>query len=152
MRIALSEQFPILETALRESMAHLPHRHRPVLDGKSLAPCDLVLWDRNYFSAAIAPRAEVYLIPGGIRIEEEPLSGILLAGGMNRADPVTLSSIGEDRAMLCLQQEICFSGQNIAPFERPIFFDRRLNLYKNIAIGFALTLTEYLFGEVEKCK
>ena len=49
--------------------------------------------------------------------------------------------------MLCLQREIRFDGQWIGPFEKPIAFDRRYSLYKNLAVGFALALTEIVFGE-----
>ena len=74
-------------------------------------------------------------------------AGVFLTGGMRNFDPVTFSSIGDDTAMLCLQQEIFWKGKSVVPFEKKVPFDRDFSLYKNLAASFAFCLAEALFLE-----
>jgi hypothetical protein len=145
MKILCSESFPLMETYLHECLREFswgkqicveksaPHKH-----------CDLLLSDRTFFCGAEEPTTALTLIPGSCRVTDPPKDGLLLVCGMAPQDPVTLSSIGEDRAMLCLQQEISLFGCNVGPFESKIPFDRRYSLYKNLAVGLALYLAELL--------
>lgn len=145
MKIGLWETFPILEGLLKEMAPcfSLPSS-LALFSLRTGERYHLLLTDRAHLPPA---QADCILIPG--RREAPILSscGQVLTGGMSRADPVTFSSIGEERALLCLQQEIVLCGQSIVPFERPIPFLRRYSLYKNLAAGFALSLAEILFGE-----
>ncbi len=143
MKILCSESFPLMETYLRECLRELSWGQR--IHVEKSAPdkhCDLLLSDRTSFCGTEEPTAALTLISGSCRVTYPPKDGLLLFCGMAPQDPVTLSSIGEDRAMLCLQQEISLFGWNIGPFESKIPFDRKYSLYKNLAVGFALYLAE----------
>ncbi len=149
MRVALSEPFPILEQLLQKRLANRFFRRAVSLEqAASGETYDLFVSDRSYLPRNV--KAKLYLIPGTAPMPRLGTTGQILTGGMNLADHVTLSSIRENRAMLCLQQEIRFAGQWIAPFEKPFYFDRRVSLYKNLAVGFTLALMEIVFGEEEK--
>jgi len=148
MQIALIEQLPILETLLQSVLRKSPYRSQIVLQkAEKTRLYDLALSDRIFFSEPHFCRAQLYLVPSEAKMEKNFFCGTLLTGGMSAADPVSLSSIGEDRAVLCVQQEICLCGKNIDPFEKPIPFDRNFSLFKNLAAGFVLALTEQIFGE-----
>ncbi len=148
MNIALAEHIPILEHSLKQKLHSFPFSSRIHLEratqGKEY---DLILSDLDYLSDSWRFSSDLFLVPGRVGNRRFSVEGTVLTGGMNPADPVTFSSIGEDRAMLCLQQEIPFAGRNIGPFEKPIEFDRNFSLYKNLAMGFALALAEIWFGE-----
>ena len=146
MNIAVYETFPILETALKRSLSpfssavHLERARRNVL-------YDLMIWDLSFLPRKRPFRTEILLIPGFLSAEKFSGTGKAFSVGMNRNDPVTLSSIGEDRAMLCLQREIFWKGISIGPFEKPVFFDRNYSLYKNIVLGFTVSLAEFVWKE-----
>lgn len=148
MKIGLFETLPILQEKLKAERIALPFGGKIILeDARKGKDYDLILSDKSYLPEPSPFRAQVYLVPGSAHIGTLPEEGILLTGGMNRADAVSFSSIGEEEAMLCLQQEICFHGQSIMPFEKKVRFDRNFSLYKNLAAGFALSLAHLLFVE-----
>lgn len=147
MKIGISEPFPLLEYRLkdlyeRHQLPHPPRAARETDEG-----FDLILSDRNFFDSQSLPHAALYLISGEILPKCLPEEGLVITGGMNSGDTVTLSSIGEDRAMLCLQREISLGNVFIGPFERAVPYDRNYNLYKNLAAGFALALTLFFREE-----
>ena len=148
MKIGILEPFPLLESRLQAlfESSLLPSPPRDAENTEDFF--DLILSDRNYFDDKSLPPASLYLISGEILPESLPESGLVITGRMNSSDTVTLSSIGEDRAMLCLQREIFLNNTFIGPFERAVPYDRNYNLYKNLAAGFALALT-LIFREEE---
>ena len=145
MKIGLWETFPLMESLLSQIAPLFP------LAGS----LEVGRWEKNesyhifLTDRALPPSAssEIILIPSSSERLWRDFSGQVITGGMGSSDPVTFSSIGEDRALLCLQQEILFCGREIVPFERPVPFRRNFSLYKNLAVTFALSLTEILFGE-----
>lgn len=148
LHVAIQERLPLLETFFRESFSISATASSPVLIAcKSGVECDVVLSDEREFFAPVYPRASVYLIPSSARILQGAATGVVLSGGMRLADAVTLSSIREEDAMLCVQREIRLGKTSVLPFERPIPFDRRYSIYKNIAVGFCRALTEELYGD-----
>lgn len=149
MRIGFLEPFPILLGLVETQMKQRGFGNRVHLEtANPEKEYDLLISDFSYYSKS-APRSAVTLISGSARVFSPPEKGILISLGMKGCDTVTLSSILEDKAMLCLQQEICVFGQNLGPFEKPIVFDRSYSLYKNLSAGFALCLAESYFGEEE---
>ncbi len=108
---------------------------------------DLVLSDKPYLPNPLSFQSFICLVPGSAEPIPPIPNGILLRGGMNREDPVTFSSIGDDTAMLCLQQEIFIKGKSVVPFEKKVPFDRNFSLYKNLASSFTLSLAELMFAE-----
>lgn len=147
MIIALAERFPLIETRLIQLLSQnrapdFVRLERVRAEGEY----DLVLCDLNHLSPARFHHAACCLVPTHASAPDAP-ADILLSGGMNPADPVTLSSISEQSAMLCLQQEVIVSHQSIVPFEKKIPFDHGISLYKNIAVGFALAIAEQIEGE-----
>lgn len=148
VKIALMEHLPILETFLIETAGKSPFQKNLTIEKVSPDETyDLILSDLSWYSPKGFSAASMILIPSYAHVIAPPENGLLLTGGMNQADPVTLSSIREDRAMLCLQQEISLFGNSVYPFEKPIPFNRSFSLYKNLAVGFALSLAEQIFGE-----
>ena len=150
MNIAFSEPYPILyrEWKRRRELFSRGNRIR-LCSAEHCRRADLILSDRNSFRASLLPLGELYLVSGEAFIEEAPAEGILLTGGMSRWDAVTFTSIGEERAMICLQREVTLLGRSVFPFEKPVFYDHRLRLYRNLALGFSLALAEQLLGEEE---
>ncbi|MBR2616195.1 MAG: hypothetical protein IKC69_05910 [Clostridia bacterium] len=148
MKIGLWEPFPVLERLLiRNTGVFRFPEGVAITRGKQGESYDLLLHDR---ASLLPARAQVVLISG----EREPIGAShpfsesrILTGGMGCTDPVTFSSIGEDHALLCLQEEIVIGAREIGPFERPVPFLRGYSLFKNLAAGFALSLAEILFGE-----
>lgn len=148
MRIAIHEPFPILEELLKHLLSQSKKAAPTLVEAaKCGGEYDLFLSDRVWLPGDEEVRARLYLVPEEAVSPCRDVSGTVLVGGMNGADAVTLSSIGDSRALLCLQQEILVCGKWISPFEKPIAFDRRYNLYKNLAAGFACALAEILQGE-----
>ncbi len=141
MKIGISEPIPLLENRIRFLFRDFPLWEPPYSATAENAPFDVILWDRNRFDAQNLPKSSLYLISGEILPQALPEEGLVITGGMGIEDTVTFSSIGEDRAMLCLQQEIPVGERFIAPFEISVPFDRNYNLYKNLAAGFCLALT-----------
>ncbi|MBR3837125.1 MAG: hypothetical protein IKJ74_03180 [Clostridia bacterium] len=148
MRIAIHEPFPILEGLLKHLLSQSKTAAPTFVEAAKYGEdYDLFLSDRSWLPGDEEVRARLYLVPEEALSPCREVSGTVLIGGMNGADAVTLSSIGEERALLCLQQEILICGKWVSPFEKPIVFNRRYNLYKNLAAGFACTLAEILRGE-----
>ena len=147
------ETMPILQECLRRRATRHPLGDRMVLDrARYGASYDLFLSDRSFLPDPFPFHVEIGLIPGAGRGRDGeailfPREGVFLTGGMKCADPVTFSSIGDDTAMLCLQQEIFWKGKSIVPFEKKVPFDRNFTLYKNLAASFAFCLAEVLFLE-----
>jgi hypothetical protein len=148
MRIGLLETLPILREKLKSERILFPYGGKIVAESvRRGAHYNLLLSDKSYFPKNLPCHADLFLFPGNAEIHFAPKRGMLLTGGMAHSDSVSFSSIGETDAMLCIQQEICINGKNIAPFERKVRFDRNFSLYKNLATGFALSLAEILFTE-----
>lgn len=148
MRIALMEAFPLLQTRLTSLFASQPFSRRIRFEAaREEEEYDLALCDRIRFPGGAMPKAAVYLAAGEARVERTPEVGILLTGGMSVWDAVTLSSIREEKAMLCLGSEICFCEKRIFPFESAVPYDHNYPLYQNLAAGFCLALAKQLFGE-----
>lgn len=147
MRIGLLETVPVLREKLKSERILYPFGGKIVVESaRRDARYDLILSDKKYLSH-LPYHANVFLIPG---IGDSPVTsihGIVLTGGMSHSDSVSFSSIGEEDAMLCVQQEIRLGGRNVVPFEKKVRFNRNFSLYKNLATGFALSLAEILFTE-----
>ena len=145
MKILCSEPFPLMETYLRDRLQEFSWGEKtPIEKSTPHGHCDLLLSDRTFFCGTEEPTAALTLVSGSCRVTSPPKDGLLLFCGMAPQDPLTFSSIGEDHAMLCLQQEISLHGYDMGPLEIKIPFDRKYSLYKNLAVGFALYLTELL--------
>ena len=145
MKIGFFEDVPVLEDKLKKVLAS---QKGLLLEAvKSGERYDIVLCDKNYFPDKASFESRIYLVPGSARILALPEEGILLTGGMNREDAVSFSSIGETSALLCLGKEIFLHKKNIFPFEMKVPFDRSFSLYKNLAVGFALSLITLIFTE-----
>lgn len=148
MRIGLLETVPILREKLKSERILYPYGGKIIAESiRRGARYDLILSDKSYFPKALPCQADVFLLPGSADPRHVPHQGIVLTGGMAHSDPVSFSSIGDEDALLCVQQEIRLMGQNIVPFEKKVLFDRNFSLYKNLATGFALSLAEILFTE-----
>ena len=153
MRIGFWETTPILQECLRRRAAYHPLGNRIVPEqARHGATYDLFLSDRVFLPDPFPFHTEIGLIPGSARGRDGgalllPREGVFLTGGMRNFDPVTFSSIGDDTAMLCLQQEIFWKGKSVVPFEKKVPFDRDFSLYKNLAASFAFCLAEALFLE-----
>ncbi len=144
MNIALAEDFPLLALLLSQAVRRHPLREKLFWEEAHLdRRYDLLLSDRP--PRKELPSARIALFPSFSLPTTS--SCIRLQGGMNRDAEVTLSSIGKDSAWLCLAREIPLSPVPILPFEKKIPFDRNFSLYKNLAVGFALCLADYDFGE-----
>jgi len=151
VKIAISEPFPFLEERLKLRIRQSHPKPFPELEpARIFRRYNLLISDRNVFSGDEMPFSELYLIPNFARLIRPARCGLLLSGGMHSSDSVTLSSIGEDHAMLCLQQEIRICGTDLGPFEQVIPFNRNDSLYHNLAMGFSLALTEALGREETK--
>ncbi len=148
MRIGLLETLPILREKLKSERILYPYGGKIIAESiRRGARYDLILSDKNYFPQTFPFYTSIFLVPGNAQIPVLPQEGIVLTGGMAHSDSVSFSSIGDEDAMLCVQQEIYLGGRNIVPFERKVRFDRNFSLYKNLATGFALSLAEILFTE-----
>ena len=66
---------------------------------------------------------------------------------MASEDDVLLSSIGENSALICIQQELFHEGRVFLPSEQKIPFDRNFSVYKNLAAGFATVAAKFILGE-----
>ena len=146
MNIAISEHLPILENLLRKQLSTMPTGRIHVEKATRNGNYSLLLSDRSDLPREGFLRAELILVPGGFDFLQRT-EAVVLTGGMNREDAVSFSSIGEKRAMLCLQREIALEGTFIGPFEKSVPFDRNYTLYKNLAVGFALSLADILLRE-----
>ncbi|MBQ3075949.1 MAG: hypothetical protein IJC26_07760 [Clostridia bacterium] len=148
MRIGIFETLPILREKLRSERILYPYGGKIVAENvRKGSRYDLILSDKDYFPPSISGLADVFLVPDTASVRSLPERGILLTGGMSQSDSVSFSSIGENEAMLWVQQEICLNGKSILPFEKKVRFDRNFSLYKNLATGFALSLAQILFTE-----
>ncbi len=148
MRIGLLETVPILREKLKSERILYPYGGKIIAESiRRGARYDVILSDKGYFPKSLPCDACIFLIPGTAELRAEPRQGLVLTGGMAHTDTVSFSSIGEEDAMLCVQQEIRLLGRNIVPFEKKVRFDRNFSLYKNLATGFALSLAEILFTE-----
>lgn len=148
MKIGCFEKIPVLQNKLKKELSLSPFEKEILLekarDGKKY---DLILWDQNYFPSRLPFQSHIFLVPGSAKIFALPEKGLLLTGGMNREDPVSFSSIGEEEALLCLGREIFLREKSLFPFEMKVPFDRNFSLYKNMALGFARTLVTLFFTE-----
>lgn len=148
MKIGFFETTAILQEKIRKEKSSFPLGEKLFLEPVRYGgEYDLVLSDKPYLPNPPSFRSFLCLVPGSAE-PILPMQGvILLRGGMNREDPVTFSSIGDDTAMLCLQQELFFGGKSIVPFEKKVPFDRNFSLYKNLASSFTFSLAEFMFAE-----
>lgn len=148
MKIGFFETTAILQEKIRKEKSSFSFKEplllEPVRYGEAY---DLVLSDKPYLPDPPFFRCAICLVPGSAEPVPPIPGGILLRGGMNREDPVTFSSIGDDTAMLCLQQEIFFQGKSVVPFEKKVPFDRNFSLYKNLASSFTFSLAEFMLAE-----
>ena len=114
MRIGLLESLPILREKIKSERISYPFGGKIVAESvRRSALYDLILSDRNYFPRTLSCRAAVFLVPATAEIPVLPEQGIFLTGGMAHSDSVSFSSIGDEDAMLCVQQEIFLRGKNI---------------------------------------
>lgn len=146
MNLTLLEPFPILRHRIEKELKKLNLEKTVRLTPRG-ETADLVICDLNRFPPRNCPNSELYFISGQASVQKPLLPGFLISGGMSSWDAVTFSSIGEDRAMLCLQQEITLLKKSIVPFEKSVPYDRNYPLFQNLATGFCLSLAEQLFGE-----
>lgn len=145
MKIAVFEHLPILETLVKKRLRAAEETARITVEKAVVGRAyPLLISDRSHVPSPLLA-SELILLPGGEFIPET--MGTVLTGGMKSEDTVSFSSIGEDRAMLCLQREISLGHTFIDPFEKSVPYDRNHTLYKNLAAGFALCLAEILLRE-----
>jgi hypothetical protein len=148
MKIGFFETTAILQEKIQKEKNAFPFGEKLFLEPiRYGGEYDLVLSDKPYLPDPPYFRTFLCLIPGSAEPVLPIPHSILLRGGMNQEDPVTFSSIGDDTAMLCLQQEIFLMGKSIVPFEKKVPFDRNFSLYKNLASSFTFSLTELMFAE-----
>lgn len=55
--------------------------------------------------------------------------------GMSSKDSVTYSSIGEERALICIQRKIIFLDKVYEPCEFPVFLHKNISEYQNLIVG-----------------
>lgn len=147
MKIALWESFPLTETLL---ISHLKkngtERLVSVEKAKFGEHYDLVLFEGSFFPEIPFCSSDLWLAPASCVPKKLP-QGTFLTGGMGIDDDVSLSSIREKSALLCIQREIVGKGRSLFPRESKIPFNRNFSLYKNLAAGFALLWEKFFFGE-----
>lgn len=147
MRIALWEPFPLTETLLLSHLKKCPLRGTVSVEkARSGRRYDLVLFEGNYFPEQPFCTSDLWLVPASCTAKKLP-EGAFLTGGMGSDDDVSLSSIGEESALLCMQREIVQKERILFPFEKKIPFDYNFSLYKNLAAGFGLLAAKFYFGE-----
>lgn len=148
--IAILEKYPLLERKLKKSIAEKSYRGQIIIS-KEEENADIILSDERHFSGSGFDASKIVIASSDAIFPNDHAPKNLLLCGMHNADAITLSSIREDHAMLCIQREIEFEELKILPFETWIGFDRNYDIYKNISIGFITTLFDLYFGE-EKWK
>lgn len=149
MHIACLEKYPILFRFLSEALEAKPYREKVTVERApfSRAAYPLLLSDESYFPGRRELFGDLVLLPSRTRLGALPEKCRPLFCGMGREDEVTLSSIGEEKAMLCLQKEISLGKTVLVPQEVPIPFYRQYSLFKNAAVGFSVLLLDAVFGE-----
>lgn len=147
MKIALWEPYPLMEARLFALLK------KAGLDGdvslerpKAKGRYDLVLFEGGHFPEDPHFQGNIWLVPSSACVKKLP-EGVFLTGGMSPEDDVSLSSIGEDDALLYTKREILQNGRPLFPFEKRIPYDRNFTLYKNLAAGFGLLTAKFYFGE-----
>ena len=146
MKIAVFEYLPLLETLVKNRLCAAKEDRVTVEKAVESRVYTLLISDRSHVPQSILLTSELILLPSGSRFIPEA-EGTVLTGGMRSEDAVSFSSIGEDRAMLCLQRELNLGQVFIEPFEQSVPYDRNHTLYKNLAAGFAICLAEILLRE-----
>ena len=146
MEIALDEPYPLLETLLKRSLEKKEYRDRVVLFSPPLFPetADLCLYDHDHFSPRFLRRAKLIVVPS--EAKGAVSSRHVLTAGMGLFDPLTFSSLKEDRAMLCLQKGVAIGKCRLEPREVWVPYDPFYSVYKNLAVGMALLICDEIFG------
>ena len=147
MEIVLDEAFPLLRTLLEGQLKEKTYRDRVHLlsPGETENRTDLVLSDRSFFPPFPETKARLFIVPSDARGAVS--SRRVLPAGMGHQDPVTFSSLREDRALLCLQKPVLFRRRLFEPQERWVKVDPFYSLFKNLAVQTALFLCDEIFGE-----
>ena len=144
MKIALLEDFPLLHSLLTLSPDLPSLLWEAPRNGQQY---DLVLCDRAFLLPPLPP-SPLILVPHTCKIQPQvEADRLILRGGMDSESAVTLSSIKEEEAWLCLTREIRWQGRLLGPFEKKIPFRHSFSLFKNLAVGFARCLADPLLGE-----
>ena len=147
MKIALWEPFPLTETLLRNHLNKSETKNLVSVEKiKFGRHYDLVLFEGKFFPEEPFCSSDLWLVPASCTVKKLP-RGTFLTGGMGIDDDISLSSIREESALICIQREIVGKDRTLIPQEHRIPFDRNFTLYKNLAAGFALLWTEFFFGE-----
>ncbi|MBR4287987.1 MAG: hypothetical protein IKT50_00955 [Clostridia bacterium] len=147
MKIALWEPFPLTETLLRSHLKKIGAEHLVSVEKAEFGKhYDLVLFEASFFPEDPFCSSDLWLVPASCTVKKLP-QGAFLTGGMGIDDDVSLSSIREKNALMCIQREVVIKHQSLIPQERIIPFDRNFTLYKNLAAGFALLWAKNFFGE-----
>lgn len=147
MRIALWEPFPLTETLLFTRLKNSAAKHSVAVEKARMGQhYNLVLFEGSFFPQYPLCSSDLWLVPSSCKVKKLPL-GTFLTGGMGSEDDVSLSSIGEENALLCIQREIVHGERTLFPLEKTIPFDRNYSLYKNLAAGFALLSVKFFLGE-----
>lgn len=149
--IAVLEKTNVLKKKLEAEISKYPFKDLiKIVSYDENEYSDILLIDENMslFKSDFSCNLCVLCLP--ISIEGLKARSVVSCG-MLLKDSVTLSSIGEEKAMLCLQRNVDFFGVILQPFEKSIPFDRSLSIYRNVSIAFLLLLLgEYYLKENEK--
>lgn len=147
MKIALWEPFPLTETLLRSHLKHCGISHLVSVEkAKFGKKYDLVLFEGKFFPEVPFCCSDLWLVPASCQVKKLP-QGTFLTGGMGIDDDISLSSIHEKNALICIQREIAVNAQTLIPQEQIIPYDRNFTLYKNLAAGFSMLWTKFFLGE-----
>ncbi len=147
MRIALWEPFPLTETLIRRHLKESGLESSVSVEKATFGEhYDLVLFEGSFFPENPFCSADLWLVPASCVPKKLP-RGTFLTGGMGIDDDISLSSIRERSALICIQREIAGKAQALIPQEQKIPFDRNFTLYKNLAAGFALLWVKFFLGE-----
>ena len=147
MNVAFWEPFPLTETLFSKILAETDLKKLVSAEkARHEKHYDLVLFEGSRFPEAPFCSAEIWLTPSSCTAKKRP-DGLFLTGGMASEDDVLLSSIGENSALICIQQELFHEGRVFLPSEQKIPFDRNFSVYKNLAAGFATVAAKFILGE-----
>lgn len=152
MQIAVSEPFPLLENLLRKNLRNKPYcQNLCIQPAKNCtAPVALFLSDETTFPGRFFVEAELVILQSAVALPKNAEAFPFLCAGMGLSDSLTLSSIRETEAMLCLQKEVRFGDLVLEPLEEKIPFDPNFSIYKNIAAGFVGVLLDRFYEEETK--
>lgn len=146
MVISFHETYPVTEEFFLKSVKDKYYaKNISVLHGK--IPADVLISDEKYLFIGDNFQKTLIFAPSDSKISDSANRKNIFLCGMHLNDAVTFSSIGETSAFICLQKEMEFCGMKILPFESKVNFDRNYGLYKNISVGFIITLLDLYFSE-----